>query len=186
MVVEELEKSSFAYRATEQDLKQIIGRANEKIRQRVEVDPDLEGMGTTATVVLVGQDTVHWSHVGDSRLYLFHTGSLEQVSRDQTFLQDLVEDGTLSQEEAERHPLRNVLEQCVGCDGLEAESGSIKFMTGDRLLLCSDGLIRHVSDDLIKAVLEEDGTARRAVDKLVDQALRAGGKDNVTVVIIDL
>ncbi len=186
MVVEELEKTSLAYRATEHDLKQVIGRAGEKISQRAEVDSALEGMGTTATVVLVGQDTVYWSHVGDSRLYLFHTGFLEQISRDQTFIQDLVEDGTLSREEAERHPLRNVLEQCVGCGGLEAESGNFKFVTGDRLLLCSDGLIRHLSDDFIRTVLEEGSTARRAVDKLVDQALGAGGEDNVTVVIMDL
>lgn len=186
MVVADLEKTSLAHRVTGHDLKQIIGRANEKIRQRAGVDPALEGMGTTATVVLVGQDTVYWAHVGDSRLYLFQTGSLEQISRDQTFIQDFIEDGTMSQEEAERHPLRNVLEQCVGCSGLEVEIGSFKFMTEDRLLLCSDGLIRHLSDDSIKAVLEEESTARRAVDKLVDQALKAGGEDNVTVVVMDL
>ncbi len=107
------------------------------------------------------------------------------VINDHTFVQDLVADGTLSQEEAERHPLRNVLGQCVGCGSLKAESGRFKIMAGDRLLLCSDGLIRHVSDDSIKTVLGE-GNARQAVEKLLDQALHAGGKDNVTVVVMEI
>ena len=99
--------------------------------------------------------------------------------------QDLVADGTLSQEEAAKHPMRNVLDQCVGCGSLKADGGRFKIMAGDRLLLCSDGLIKHVSNDSIKAALAE-GNARRAVEKLLDLALHAGGKDNVTVVVMDI
>ncbi len=159
--------------------------ANDKIRQRAKETPDLEGMGSTATVVVVGKDTAYWSHVGDSRLYHFHPGTLTQISTDHTFVQDLVADGTLSQEEAGRHPLRNVLDQCVGCGNLKADSGRFKIMAGDRLLLCSDGLIKHVSDDSIKTALAE-GNARQAVEELLDQALDAGGTDNVTVVVMDV
>lgn len=159
--------------------------ANDKIRQRAKETPDLEGMGSTATVVVVGKHTAYWSHVGDSRLYHFHPGTLTQISTDHTFLQDLVADGTLSQEEAGRHPLRNVLDQCVGCGSLKAESGQFKIMAGDRLLLCSDGLIKHVSDDSIKTILDQ-GNARQAVEELLDQALNAGGTDNVTIVVMDV
>ncbi|MFO7877184.1 MAG: Stp1/IreP family PP2C-type Ser/Thr phosphatase [Desulfovermiculus sp.] len=167
------------------DLSQILTESNEKIRQRAKENPDLEGMGTTTTIVLVSHDTAYWSHVGDSRLYHFQTGSLKQITTDHTFVQDLVADGTLSQEEADRHPMRNVLDQCVGCGSLKVESGRFKVMAGDRLLLCSDGLIKHVSDDSIKTVLAE-GNARHAVEELLDQALHAGGKDNVTIVIMDI
>lgn len=169
----------------EHHLNQILSEANEKIRQRAMETPDLEGMGTTATVVVVSQDTAYWAHVGDSRLYYFHLGSLKQITIDHTFVQDLITDGTLSQEEAERHPLRNVLDQCVGCDSLKVDSGKFNISPGDRLLLCSDGLIKHISDDSIKIVLAEYN-ARQAVEKLLDQALRAGGKDNVTVVVMDI
>jgi len=185
MVIDDLDAIMIGTGRYEHDLTQILSKANEKIRQRARENPDLEGMGTTATVVVVSQDTAYWSHVGDSRLYHFHTGSLTQVTTDHTFVQDLVADGTLSQKEADRHPLRNVLDQCVGCGSLKAESGRFKVMAGDRLLLCSDGLIKHVSDDSIKAVLAK-GNARQSVQELIDQALHAGGKDNITVVIMDI
>ena len=185
MVIDFLDTIPIGPGEYEHDLTQILSKANEKIRQRAKETPDLEGMGTTATVVVVSQDIAYWSHVGDSRLYHFHTGSLTQITTDQTFVQDLVADGTLSQEEADRHPMRNVLDQCVGCGSLKVESGRFKVMAGDRLLLCSDGLIKHVSDDSIKTVLEQ-GTARQAVEKLLDQALHAGGKDNVTIVIMNI
>ncbi|MDZ7760428.1 MAG: Stp1/IreP family PP2C-type Ser/Thr phosphatase [Desulfovermiculus sp.] len=185
MVIDDLEAIPIGSGGFEHDLNKILAEANEEIRQRAKEEPNLEGMGTTATVVLVSQDTAYWSHVGDSRLYHFHNGSLTQITTDHTFVQDLIADGTLSQEEADRHPMRNVLDQCVGCGSLKADSGRLKIMAGDRLLLCSDGLIRHVPDDSIKTVLAE-GNARRAVEKLMDQALHAGGKDNVTVVVIDI
>jgi len=185
MVIDFLDTIPIGPGEYEHDLTQILSKANEKIRQRAKETPDLEGMGTTATGVVASQDTAYWSHVGDSRLYHFHTGSLTQITTDQTFVQDLVADGTLSQEEADRHPMRNVLDQCVGCGSLKVDSGRFKVMAGDRLLLCSDGLIKHVSDDSIKTVLEQ-GTARQAVEKLLDQALHAGGKDNVTIVIMNI
>jgi protein phosphatase len=185
MVINDLDTIPIGPGEFEHDLTQILSMTNEKIRQRARETPDLEGMGTTATVVVVSRDIAYWSHVGDSRLYHFHTGSLTQITTDQTFVQDLVADGTLSQEEADRHPMRNVLDQCVGCGSLKAESGRFKIMAGDKLLLCSDGLIKHVSNDSIKTVLEQ-GNARHAVEKLLDQALHAGGKDNVTVVIMDI
>jgi len=185
MVIDDLDTVPTGPGGFEHDLNQILLKTNEKIRQRTKEIPVLEGMGTTATVVVVGKDTAYWSHVGDSRLYHFHTGTLTQITTDHTFVQDLVADGSLSQEEADRHPLRNVLDQCVGCGSLKSESGQFKIMTGDRLLLCSDGLIKHVSDDSMKTVLEQ-GNARQAVQELLDQALNAGGKDNVTVVVMDI
>lgn len=185
MVIDFLDAVPVGSREFGPDLSQILTESNEKIRQRAKENPDLEGMGTTTTIVLVSHDTAYWSHVGDSRLYHFHTGTLKQITTDHTFVQDLVADGTLSQEEADRHPMRNVLDQCVGCGSLKVESGRFKIMAGDRLLLCSDGLSRHVSDDSINTVLAE-GNARQAVEKLLDHALHAGGKDNVTIVIMDI
>ena len=185
MVIDDLDTSLIGTGGFEDKLNQILIKANEQVRQKAEKTPDLEGMGSTATAVVVSRYSAYWSHVGDSRLYHFHTGTLTQVTTDHTFVQDLVADGTLSQKEADRHPWRNVLDLCVGCGSLKAENGQFKLMAGDRLLLCSDGLIKHVSDDSIETVLSE-GNARRAVEELLDQALHAGGKDNVTIVIMDI
>ncbi len=185
MVIDFLDTVPIGPGEFELHLKQILTETDEKIKQRARENPDLEGMGSTATVVVVSQNTAYWSHVGDSRLYHFHANSLKQVTTDHTFVQDLVADGTLSQEEADRHPMRNVLDQCVGCGGLNVDSGRFRVVAGDRLLLCSDGLTKHVSDDSIKAALIE-GNARQAVEELLDQALYAGGKDNVTVVALDI
>ncbi len=185
LVIDAIEQSQITRNATEQDLTRILNRAGKQIMQKAEEKPGLVDMGTTATVALVRDKTAYWSHAGDSRLYRFHTGFLEQISTDHTFVEDLVAEGALSREEADRHPLRNMLDQCVGCSNLKAESGRFELMAGDRLLLCSDGLTRHLSDRQIQTALES-GISRQTVGVLIDQALRAGGKDNVTVVIMDI
>ncbi|MBS0014635.1 MAG: serine/threonine-protein phosphatase [Desulfobacterales bacterium] len=185
IVIDAIEQSQIARHATEQDMTRILEQAGKQIMQKAEEKPGLMDMGTTATVALVHDKTAYWSHVGDSRLYRFRTGFLEQISTDHTFVEDLVAEGALSREEADRHPLRNMLDQCVGCPNLKAESGRFALMPGDRLMLCSDGLTRHLSDRHIQTALES-GIPRQTVEVLIDQALRAGGKDNVTVIIMDI
>jgi serine/threonine protein phosphatase PrpC len=185
IAIDAIEQSQIPRHATEQDLTRILNLAGKQIMQKAEDKPGLLDMGTTTTVALVRDKTAYWSHAGDSRLYRFRTGFLEQISTDHTFVEDLVAEGTLSREEADRHPLRNMLDQCVGCANLKAESGRFALIPGDRLLLCSDGLTRHLSDRHIQTALES-GTPRQTVAVLIDQALSAGGKDNVTVVIMDI
>ncbi len=108
---------------------------------------------------------------------------VEQITTDHTFVQDLIDDGTLSQYQADHHPLRNMLDQCVGCPTIRPDSSSFPVLPGDRILLCSDGLTRQVPVDKIGPVLDMHN-ARTVSEQLVSLALEAGGKDNVTVVIL--
>ncbi len=164
----------------ELDLVRLLLQADKDIRHKVEANSGLEGMGSTATIALIDTKIVFWAHVGDSRLYLVRKGRVKQISIDHRFIQDLLDDGTLSREEARRHPLRNVLDQSVGCGNMLPESGRFSLVVGDVIMLCSDGLTRHVSDDQIQRMLG-DTNARRIATNLLQSALQAGGRDNITV-----
>jgi protein phosphatase len=183
ILVDALQKYQTPSKTIEQDLTDILEIAGKEIRSKAKEKIELKGMGTTATVALVSNGMAYWAHVGDSRLYLSRNGELKQISTDHTFVQDLIDDGTLSQDDADRHPLRNMLDQCVGCDTMLPDRGKFSVQPGDRLLLCSDGLTRHVSNDKIKETLEIDN-ARTASEQLVGLALEAGGTDNVTAVVM--
>jgi protein phosphatase len=183
IIVDTLQKYQTSSKTIEQGLTDILEKAGNIIRLRAKEETKLEGMGSTATVALVSDGMVYWSHVGDSRLYLFHKDELKQITTDHTYLQDLIDDGTLSQRDADRHPLRNMLDQCVGCQEMKPDSGHFPVHPGDTILLCSDGLTRQVSNDRIKATLEIDN-ARTASEQLVNLALEAGGKDNITAVVL--
>lgn len=183
MVVDTLKNYPIPPETTAQDLADALVIAGKKIIRRTELETELEGMGTTATAVYVQNDRAFWAHVGDSRLYLFRNDNLTQISTDHTFVQELIDDGTLSQEDADRHPLSNMLDQCVGCSHLIPDSGSFRLQSGDKLLLCSDGLTRHVPDDAILTALE-NSVAQTAAERVVSMALEAGGNDNITSVVL--
>lgn len=157
--------------------------AHARILALASEDPGREGMGATATAVLFRECWVHWAHVGDSRLYHLSQGRLRQVTTDHRFLQDLLADGTMTPEQAEVHPLRNVLDQCVGCSECRPDSGRFRAEAGDWLLLCSDGLTLHLDDTEIAAALAAAQEPRTAAEALVQAALDRGGRDNVTVII---
>lgn len=184
-VVDILQELPLNSSADELHLADFLKQAGKQIFQITVQRPELEGMGTTATVVLVRKENVYWAHVGDSRLYHLSSGQLQQITTDHTFVQDLIEDGTLTSEEAQRHPLRNMLDQCVGCSSLEVEKGCFKVKKSDRLLLCSDGLTKHVADQELEVTLGE-GNARQSVQGLLEQSLKAGGKDNIAIVVMDV
>ncbi len=185
MVIDALERPRIAASAREHTLVSILEDCGERIRAMAAQDQSLEGMGTTATVAIADGEEVSWAHAGDSRLYLFRSGSLKQITTDHTFVRELVEEGSMTEQEAARQPLRNMLDQFVGCGNMRPDSGRFEVLAGDRLLLRSDGLTRHVSDEAIASVLQA-GTARQAVDALLQHALEAGGKDNVTAVALDV
>lgn len=183
IVVDALKDYQIASGISAQNLTDILVNAGKKIIRRAEAETELDGMGTTATVAVVQNGRVFWSHVGDSRLYLFRNDRLTQITRDHTFLQELVDDGTLSQFDADRHPLRNMLDQCVGCSHLVPDSGTFRLKPDDILLLCSDGLTRHVPENKIKTILQKHDISS-VPEQLVRMALEAGGQDNVTVVVM--
>jgi serine/threonine protein phosphatase PrpC len=172
--------------AATDDLKQAILRANRRIREMAASDRKLNGMGTTLVALLEDGDMVHVANVGDSRGYLLRQGELSQVTVDHSLVQELVDDGRLSPEDAERHPQRSVITRALGIDPeVEFDLFTYKLQVGDRLLLCSDGLSDVVEPTQIRKVLLRVRNSHQAARKLVTVANEQGGPDNITVIVVD-
>ena len=172
--------------AATDDLKQAILRANRRIREMAASDRKLNGMGTTLVALLEDGDMVHVANVGDSRGYLLRQGELSQVTVDHSLVQELVDDGRLSPEDAERHPQRSVITRALGIDPeVEFDLFTYKLQVGDRLLLCSDGLSDVVEPAQIRNVLLRVRNSHQAAGKLVTVANEQGGPDNITVIVVD-
>jgi serine/threonine protein phosphatase PrpC len=158
--------------------------ANAEVGRRSRSEPELEGMGTTLTALLVDGDDAHLVHVGDSRAYLLRDGVLVQLTDDHTLVQALIDQGRITRDEASEHPHRSVITRAIGVGSdVEVDRLSIALAEGDVLLLCSDGLTGVVDDGTIAAVIAEHG-ARAAVDELIARANAAGGPDNITVLTL--
>ncbi|MBW1637039.1 MAG: serine/threonine-protein phosphatase [Deltaproteobacteria bacterium] len=162
-------------------LRAAIKHAEVNIRKIVKKSPDLEGMGATATTAIIGGGMVYWAHIGDSRIYLMRTGILRQITRDHTFLQDLIDAGDISHEAAINHPMRHVLDQCVGCMDAGIDVGQFEFRENDILLACTDGLTRSVADDEIAAILLAGTAVPDTINSLIETSLQAGNLDDITV-----
>ena len=145
------------------------------------------GMGCTATCAYIENDTLAIAHVGDSRAYLLHEGTLIRVTRDHSSVEELVDAGEITADEARVHPNRSVITRALGSDpAMYADHFTLHIEEGDRLILCSDGLSSMIPDSDIENIATQSSTAQICVDNLVDAALAAGGHDNVTVVVVDL
>ena len=167
-------------------MRDAVAKAGDQIRTLVEGRPELEGMGTTLTMLLQLGDRMAIGQVGDSRGYLLRDGVLEQVTHDQTFVQSLIDQGRISRADASLHPQRNMLLQAL--DGRVEVEPDIVLRTprdGDRYLLCSDGLSGVLSEATMRDVLSA-GRPADAVRDLLDLALRGGAPDNVTCIVADL
>ncbi len=165
--------------------------ANRSIWDRAQADSELRGMGTTLVAVALvdedGEDRLAIVNVGDSRVYLLRGGELEQLTTDHSLVQELVDDGQLSEVEATVHPQRHVLTRALGVDSdVGVDEIQLLPMRGDRLLLCSDGLSRELNDSQVASVLRRFADPGQAARELVAEAKAKGGSDNITVVIIDV
>jgi PPM family protein phosphatase len=160
-----------------------VTAANTAVVDAADVDPALAGMGTTMSLAhFDGSNRVVLAHVGDSRIYLYRGGDLSQVTRDHTYVAELLAAGRIDADEAASHPLRHMITRALGT----ARSVDVDRRSGDRLLLCSDGLTSMVDDDGIAAILESADDPAAAVWDLVEAANGAGGVDNITVAVVDI
>ena len=167
---------------------QHLRRVHEALTKRAKSDPELAGMGTTMTLAtIMGADGIV-AHVGDSRAYLYRDGKLHQLTKDQTQAQLLLDAGVINKDEFSKHQYRHVLLQAIGGKGglVDVEIQRMRFQDDDRLLLCTDGLTDMVGDAEIAEVLGRKGTSQETCDALLELALDAGGKDNITVVAAHL
>ena len=162
-----------------------VHEGNSAIAAHVEADPELEGMGTTLTAILFAGNRLGLVHIGDSRGYLLRDGELNQITKDDTFVQTLVDEGRITAEEAHSHPQRSLIMRALTGHEVEPTLIMREARAGDRYLLCSDGLSDPVSQDTILEALQIPDVAESA-DRLIELALRGGGPDNVTVVVADV
>jgi protein phosphatase len=167
-------------------LKTAIKYANRKVLEATKEKSEYEGMATTVAAVLVDGDTANLAHVGDSRVYLMRDGVLKQLTSDHSWVNEQIQSGVLSADQARGHPLRNVVTRALGGKpDLQVDMQVHKMQPGDLLLLCSDGLTTMLPDDEIHELLEgASGDIRRAAQDLVAAANEKGGEDNITVVLI--
>ena len=165
-----------------------IQAANSLLSELVTTAPELSGMGTTVTAMLLQEDRIALAHIGDSRAYRLKDGVFEQISVDHTFVQRLIDEGRLRPEEAETHPHKNVLMRVLGDVDASPELDLATFDAepGEKWLLCSDGLNAVLRDSDIEAVLRDSTDLSTAVDTLVELTLAGGSPDNVTVAIIEV
>ncbi len=168
--------------AIEAQFVKLMRAADQEIVEMVEEEPDLKGMGSTMTAAFVREGVVSWAHVGDSRLYLFRGGELTQITEDDTMAGFLLEEGEITKEEARSHPGRNFLFEFIGCGQFEPESGNFALQEHDLLLLTTDGLHDKITEEAIVSILRSETDLREKLETLVSTALELSGKDNVTVV----
>ena len=141
-------------------------------------------MGTTVVVAYVQEDTLYWAHVGDSRLYRYGEDGLHRMTKDHSMVQQLVEAGTITEEEVIHHPKRNMLTRAIGVyETVEVDTGVVEVHQNDRILLCSDGLSGYIEESKIEQVLSEENNESRALEDLVHLVYDAGARDNVTIVL---
>jgi PPM family protein phosphatase len=186
LAVDVLKEQDCLAEPIEATLASLLKEADAKIARVVVTTPSLEGMGATLTTVVVADDKVHWAHVGDSRLYLLRDNALKQITTDHSFLQTFLDEGSITPEQAETHPFRNVLDQCVGCSECLPDYGVFEIFSGDFVLLSSDGLHKFVPENEIVSILGLDTTLENHVATLIAAALERGGKDNITVIVIKI
>ena len=165
-------------------LKKALTYANRFVFQKAAHEESLAGMGTTAVCALVRSGNVYLCHAGDSRAYLIRDGKLTQLTHDHSYVQELVDCGTITEEEAEHHPQKNIITKALGVDyRLDPEFTAAKLKRDDRLLLCTDGLTNMVPVEELEALLAQ-GTFYDLPDRLIEAANAHGGSDNITALLL--
>lgn len=157
--------------------------ANKTVNEKANTEQDMNDMGTTLSCAWFSDGLVCIGHVGDSRIYLFRNNELIRVSKDHSFVEELVDAGTITREQARNHPKRNIITRCIGADEkIEPQVDILPFESGDIWFLCSDGLTNYVEDSEIAVVLAKtDVPLYDRINELKDKAILCGGRDNITV-----
>jgi PPM family protein phosphatase len=166
-------------------LSDVVQDANERIHAMSREDASRAGMGTTLTVLLVGGDEVTVGHVGDSRAYRLRDGDLERLTDDHSLVEELRRQGRLTEEEADEHPQRSIITRALGPEGhVDVDTRTLRARDGDVFLICSDGLTTMLKEGHVAEIVGGAPTLREAGERLIDAANDAGGRDNITVILL--
>lgn len=164
-------------------LRTAVIKANEKIYQMSVKNPLYEGMGTTATIAMVFDKSLITAHVGDSRAYIIDDKGVQRLTKDHSYVSELIERGVIGEEEAKRHPKRNCITRAVGTERSIIVDINIKKYKGETVLLCSDGLWAYVEDEKIYDIIKNNNEIDEAAKQLVEMAMLNESSDNITAVI---
>lgn len=168
------------------EIERFVRSIDRQIKQAASEDPECEDMGTTLSAMVLAENFAYLAHVGDSRIYRYRNRQLDQLTKDNTFVQEMIDEGELTKDEAVHHPLRNMLTRALGTpEPLEGiEVASVSIADGDCFLLSSDGLHGLVPRKTIEDTLKHSAHPRPTAQKLLQAALTNGGKDNITLIVI--
>jgi len=181
------EKKEFTKESVHDLVIEITAKANGEIAKKIKDSPKLKGMGTTLTSLITTEDKVALIHIGDSRCYQFRDGKLTQLSKDHTLVQELIDQGRLSAEEATTHPQKSLITKALmGNTETEPFIQLINVEPDDLFLLCTDGLSSVIDESEISKILREDGLTEVAAEKLKAAVYKSGAPDNITLVLAKL
>ena len=166
-------------------LSMAIHHANDLVMEKSRTDRALEGMGTTVVAATIQDEYLYVANVGDSRLYLIDQ-DIEQITRDHSLVEEMIRMGELQRQDARSHPDRNVITRAIGVHSpVKIDFFDMKLEKGDRILLCSDGLTNMIDDDEILRIVKKCSSPKEAAQRLVTEANKSGGKDNISVVLAE-
>jgi protein phosphatase len=195
MAIEHLRSIALSGVSSAEAFAQVVRDLNSAIHASATSTTDQRGMGTTLTAAALLKSTsdtdqpsqIVIANVGDSRTYLLRSGELRQMSVDHSYVQELVTEGLLTVDEARTHPRRNIVTRALGIDEqVSVDTWTIPMFDGDRFMLCSDGLVDEVPIDEITEMMREHSTPQHVAERLVTAAKRHGGRDNITVIVVDV
>ncbi|HKO56804.1 MAG TPA: protein phosphatase 2C domain-containing protein, partial [Thermoanaerobaculia bacterium] len=174
------------YKRSTNRLMAAVRLANTRVLEAMRKDARLRGMGTTVVACLADDETMSFAHVGDSRAYMIRNNQLSRITNDHSWVFEQVQAGMLTEAEAEKHPLRNVITRALGgALQVTPDASEIEMKAGDVYLLCSDGLTGMVpEDEILRVVTQSNGDIERACQQLIEAANERGGLDNVTAILV--
>jgi PPM family protein phosphatase len=165
-------------------IKMIMEKTNAEVFLASNEQESTQGMGTTLIIAVANNKKLHIGHIGDSRVYLIREGAITQITTDHSYIEELVRNGTLSREEAENHPKKNLITRALGCiESVEVDTYESDIQDNDVFIMCTDGLTNMLGDDEIKNIIIKLNEPESACNELVKMANENGGEDNITVII---
>ncbi len=163
-----------------------IQSANARIRELADSSPELEGMGTTVVAASCADGYLSIANVGDSRLYVVNRSEIRQITRDHSWVEEMVRRGGIGREEARNHPDKNIITRAVGAeDTVKADFFTVRIEKGDEILMCTDGLTNMLEDEEIRMILDGARDIVEKVQELVQAANEKGGRDNISVILME-